>query len=254
MKRWMNLLFFSLLILSGCSSEKTEEVKNTDQKEATKQEMEVKEESQEESQKETVNQNTEEKADEQKNEEVVSSPKETPEKDDKKGKSDTADDGPYLKYRPEAGLKKEFKEGDVVLLTEQVIAADSEYVQIALTLGDSVTTQIFKWTGTEITLVFEDRDLQDHFTSILPSFQPNQNERLAGEGSVWEMINESGEADTPYGKQKNVLVIQKTSEEAAGEKTIFTRYYAPGLGMVKEDFELTGENGYKGESSLSSVE
>jgi DNA mismatch repair ATPase MutL len=262
MKKIVSIFSLILIFLTGCTSdEDVSSPKKEEEKEAAASDPAEKEEpaKEEESAKEkpAPNQETvksEESKDNVNSGENTEKPKESPENTDKKMESEQSTAGPFLEYRPETGAKKQFKEGGVVLLTENVVAANEEFVQIALTLGDSTTTQIFKWTGSEITLVYEERDLQDHSVSLLDSFKPNMNEKLLGDGAEWKLLEKSAAVQTDYGKQKNVFVIQKISNEVVDEETIFTRYYAPKLGLVKEDFELTGENGYKGESSLSSVE
>ncbi|TDL78961.1 hypothetical protein [Peribacillus frigoritolerans] len=266
MKKMLTIFSLILLLLSGCAASDEEAGKqeeNPSVTEPVEKEEPVKEETvqteppakedpaKDQEQEKVQNEESEPEAS---SEENMEKPKESPENTDKKMESEQSTAGPYLEYRPETGAKKQFKEGGVVLLTENVTAANKEYVQIALTLGDSTTTQIFKWTDSEITLVYEDRELQDHSANILDSFEPNMNEKLLGSGADWKVLEKSASVETPYGKQKNVFVIQKISNEVVGEETIFTRYYAPKLGLIKEDFELTGENGYKGESSLSSVE
>ncbi|MGG4491635.1 hypothetical protein [Metabacillus idriensis] len=257
MKKMLTIFSLILLFLSGCAANDEEAGKQEENPSAT--EPAEKEEAaeppaEEEPAKEQEKNQNEASEPEASSEENKEKPKKSPENTDKKKESEQSTAGPYLDYRPETGAKKQFKEGGAVLLTENVTAANKEYVQIALTLGDSTTTQIFKWTDSEITLVYEDRELQDHSLSILDSFEPNMNEKLLGSGADWKLLEKSAVVETPYGKQKNVFVIQKISNEVVGEETIFTRYYAPNLGLVKENFELTGENGYKGESSLSSVE
>jgi DNA mismatch repair ATPase MutL len=270
MKKMLSIFSLILLFLAGCAASEEEAGKQEEQKEKKasvtepiEKEEPVNEES-DQTQTSPKEEPDQEKAEENdqnsKGETEVSSeentekPKESPENTDKKIESEQSTAGPFLEYRPETGTKKQFKEDGVVLLTENVVAANEEFVQIALTLGDSTTTQIYKWTGSEITLVYEERDLQDHSVSLLDSFEPNMNEKLLGDGADWKLLEKSAAVETDYGKQKNVFVIQKISNEVVDEETIFTRYYAPKLGLVKEDFELTGENGYKGESSLSSVE
>jgi DNA mismatch repair ATPase MutL len=262
MKKMFSIFSLILIFLTGCTSDedasspKKEEEKETAASDPAEKEEPAKEEN---TSKEKPAQ-TQEPVKSEESKDIVNSgentekPKESPENTDKKMESEQSTAGPFLEYRPETGAKKQFKEDGVVLLTENVVAANEEFVQIALTLGDSTTTQIFKWTGSEITLVYEDRDLQDHSVSLLDSFEPNMNEKLLGDGADWKLLEKSAAVETDYGKQKNVFVIQKISKEVVDEETIFTRYYAPKLGLVKEDFELTGENGYKGESSLSSVE
>ncbi|WP_191566691.1 hypothetical protein [Metabacillus idriensis] len=247
MKKTLSVLLLFLLLISGCASNEKDENNQENKKEEMKDS-----ETKTNGSSTGTTQNEEIDQDEKKAETVQS--KVSKNEADKKTDSEKTASGPYMEYRPKEGTKKEFKEDGVVLLTEHVVAVTDEYVQIAMTLGESTTTQIYKWTGSEITLVFEDREIEDHTKNMLNSFDANLNEKLAGEEADWKMLDDSAAVETPYGKHEDVLIIQKTSNEVVNEESIFTRYYAPELGLVKEDFELTGENGYKGESSLSSIE
>lgn len=255
MKKWMFILGLTLIVAAGCSQEPEEAVQEPESEAPEQDEKpEAKSESEKESKPSEETEQSDQAKEEKEKEEASESSKEMTGNSDKKNESKNSSDGPYKTYRPKTGATKQFEEQGTVLLTETITAANDDYVQIALRLGDSTTTQIYKWIGSEMTLVYEDRELQDHTVDLLDTFEPNMNEKLLGEGADWKILDSSAAVETPYGKIENAVVIQKTSNEVVGEETIFTRYYAPGLGLVKEDFELTGENGYKGESSLSSVE
>lgn len=253
MKKWMFILGLTLIVAAGCSQEPEETVQEPES-EAPVQDEKPAAEPEKESKPSEDTEPSDQAKEEKEKEETNESSKEMTGNSDKKKESKNSSDGPYKAYRPKTGATKQFEEQGTVLLTETITAANDDYVQIALRLGDSTTTQIYKWTGSEMTLVYEDRELQDHTADLLDTFEPNMNEKLLGEGADWKLLDSSKAVDTPFGKIENAVVIQKTSNEVVGEETIFTRYYAPGLGLVREDFELTGENGYKGESSLSSVE
>ena len=78
----------------------------------------------------------------------------------------------FLQYRPEVGSKKSFTEKGELVFTEEIIAANDEYVQTLLQLGDNKTTQIYRWTKDEITLIYEDYNLEDPQKDILNEFVP----------------------------------------------------------------------------------
>jgi hypothetical protein len=157
-------------------------------------------------------------------------------------------------YRPNVGAKKTFTENGYPVFTEEVIAANDQFVQMLVQLGGNQTTQIYKWTGSEITLVFEERSLEDPKKSLLDGFEQMANpERLIGDSALWEMVENSSLEKTPYGELKDVIVVRKVTDEVVNEKTTYTRFFAPGLGLVKETYSLTGENGYSAESVLGEV-
>jgi hypothetical protein len=62
------------------------------------------------------------------------------------------------------------------------------------------------------------------------------------------------EARASSGTYEKVYLLEKITDEVQGADTIYTRYYAPGIGLVKETLEVTGENGYTGQMELASVE
>lgn len=44
--------------------------------------------------------------------------------------------------------------------------------------------------------------------------------------------------------------MKTVSDEIAGSETTLTRYYAAGHGLIKEEIEVTGENGYTSTATL----
>ncbi|WP_044747850.1 hypothetical protein [Bacillus alveayuensis] len=167
------------------------------------------------------------------------------------------EEGIFNQFKPEVGIKKVFiDDNSDIVMTEEIIAEKDDYIQILLTIGASNTTQIYKWTGDEITLVFEKINPDSPRKNILNEFKPNKDETILSnrQQTDWELIEKDTTVAVPYGEFENVYVVKKVTGEVVNEDTIYTRYYAPGVGLVKENFELTGENGYKGELSLSKVE
>jgi hypothetical protein len=70
----------------------------------------------------------------------------------------------------------------------------------------------------------------------------------------WKVINQNESVQTPYQTFTNVYVIQKITNEVEGAETIYTNYIAPGIGLIKETFEVTGDQGYSAESMLQKIE
>ncbi|MGY3715237.1 hypothetical protein ACWE42_06905 [Sutcliffiella cohnii] len=194
------------------------------------------------------------------NEEENNEEEKSVEEDDKKGNVNEEEaKAPSLLqlYMPEIGWKKSFTDGEDVILEEEIVATDNEYVQIAYTIGGNVGVSIYKWTENEITLMFEDYNIENTHTNILSSFTPMDNPEtifdLSG-NSGWEIIEENATVEVPYGAFENVYVIRKITDEVQDADTIYTRYYAPGYGLIKEIFEVTGEYAYIGETLLESVD
>jgi hypothetical protein len=166
---------------------------------------------------------------------------------------------PGLKtYQPELGAEKKFTDGEDIVLTEKVVAVNDDYVQLSIKLGGNQSIQIFKWTENEVALVYEEVSVEDSTTNLLDSFTPNINPEIlfstSGASAHWKVLETGVKVDVEYGSFDDVYVLQKVTDEVEDADTIYTRYYAPGYGLVKEIFEVTGENGYSGQTELSTVE
>nr|WP_263324808.1 hypothetical protein [Neobacillus sp. Marseille-Q6967] len=162
-------------------------------------------------------------------------------------------------YRPEVGSIKTFTENGMVVFTEEIIAANDEYVQTLLQLGDNKTTQIYRWTENEITLVFEEHNMENPQEDILNQFSPiDQFETIVNNDASkmisWKLLATEGKESVSAGEFNQVLAIQKTTDEVVDEETTYTRYYAPKMGLIKEEFHLSGENGYSAKSELEKIE
>jgi hypothetical protein len=98
-------------------------------------------------------------------------------------------------YRPEVGTIKQFTDGEDIVLTEEVIATNDQYVQLSLTLGGNQSIQVYEWTPTEIALVYEEVTVEDSKQNILDSFTPDGDREVLlstnGSETQWE-LKESG--------------------------------------------------------------
>ncbi|WP_413306997.1 hypothetical protein AA0X95_06825 [Bacillus sp. 1P10SD] len=164
-----------------------------------------------------------------------------------------------IEYRPEVGSKKSFTEKGQLIFTEEVIAANDEYVQMLLQLGDNKTTQIYRWTKDEITLIFEENNMKNPQKNILNEFEPIEKfETLlnndSSKATTWKLLESDRTETVPAGNFNHVLVIQKVTNEVVNEETTYTRYYAPKHGLIKEEFKQSGENGYTATSELEKIE
>ncbi|WP_010676941.1 hypothetical protein [Bacillus timonensis] len=178
-------------------------------------------------------------------------------KESKEVEQEEQTDEGFLLYRPEVGAKKVFTENGEVMFTEEVIATNDEYVQIVIDLGGNKTLQIYRWTKDEIALVLEENEELDPYENQLDSFNAMKDPDVFisnKENADWKVVETGVELEVPYGSFKDVYVFQKVTDEVEGADTIYTKYFAPAMGLVKDGFELTGEAGYKGESSLEKVE
>ncbi|MGM0843744.1 MAG: lipoprotein [Bacillota bacterium] len=241
MKKWVILILIAAL-LAGCSSVENEnaneETTTGDTAEDTGEGLNNDEEKQPVSESnETAAEDVEEKESEE--------PKEVENGDPDAG---------LKNYRPEVGKEYVFTDGTSEVFTETVIAENDQYIQVVRTLRGNQTLQIFDWTADEMILVYEDIEVEDPFQNVLDSFDSNISESIMGSGQVeWELVEDGVVLATEAGEFKDVTVVRKVTNEVEDAETIYTRYYAPGAGLVKEVFELTGEQGYKGEAILAEI-
>jgi hypothetical protein len=228
-----------LIGLIGCSNEQEESLQNIDHggNQVTK-----------DSEEETTNE--------------VTTPESESKTEDENEESD--DVMTLLDYRPEVGTIKKFFNQETLILTEHIIAENDEYLQRVIYLGDSPTVQVLRWTEEEVTIVHEDSDIEDPTLNILNDFESiehshtetnnNEGQTLIGEKADWTLIQSDAEVKTPVGTYKDVYIIQKVTQEIEGADTIYTYYFAPNIGLIKETFEVTGDQGYKEETILSKIE
>jgi hypothetical protein len=235
-----NLFLYLFLIISliGCSQE-VEEVQGNGQKEDNQSEKIV-ESNDETEDTEVVEEQSEE-------EEVTAIPADS-----------------YKHYRPEVGVEKKFYENDLHVMTELVIAENEEYIQRVIYLGDAPTVQVLRWTDDEVSVVYEDSEIEDPTVNILDEFESlakthtnehsNVGDVLLGQSPTWKLTESSASIEVPFGKFEKVFVISKTTKEVEDADTIYTYYLAPGLGLIKESYEVTGEQGFYAEAVLKEVE
>lgn len=166
-------------------------------------------------------------------------------------------EGNLKQYRPKVGTVRTFMNGEDEIYVQKVIAENQDYVQITIYLSGAPTTHIYKWTNNELILVYENSSPVDPDENILESFKPMEElETLINlnESSDWKLLSQSEIVSVPYDTFQHVYVIKKITDEVEGADTIYTRYFAPEVGLIKETYELTGETGYKDEANLERIE
>jgi hypothetical protein len=107
--------------------------------------------------------------------------------------------------------------------------------------------------------MYEEFNSEAPYESMLGEFVPiEQFDTLMNNDSskvtIWKLLSNDTKEAVPAGDFQNVLIIQKTTNEVVDEETIYTRYYAPKYGLIKEEFNQSGENGYSVISELEKVE
>ncbi|WP_409252037.1 hypothetical protein V1502_18390 [Bacillus sp. SCS-153A] len=249
-KKVILLLVFllSLLFLSACSSNGQEKTANN-----------VEEENQQE--------NAEKPADEDKEEEEESSNKEEvksnqdSENSEEESTEETEINTSLIDaLKPNKPVKKTFIQNDEFTLTETIVDMNDEYLQRVFQLGDMVTLQVLKWDNEVIQVVYEQSNPDSPEESILDDFAPNKEEqpmadsnRSLGDPSGWKLVSDNETVTVPYKTFEGVYSVRSKISEG-NTNTIHTVYFAPGIGMIKEVFEETGDDGYTVESVLENVE
>ncbi|RBP02764.1 hypothetical protein [Rossellomorea aquimaris] len=162
--------------------------------------------------------------------------------------------------KPDKNVVKTFENKDFSL-TETVVDHNETHVQRVFKVGEMVTLQILKWDQDAIQVVYEESNPKNVKESILDNFSPNKEalpladikRKGKGDTTRWEIISEDETVEVPYDTYENVVAVRSTVK-SGNVNTINTMYYAPGIGMIKEVYEETGDNGYKIESVLKKVE
>ncbi|NYE03619.1 hypothetical protein F4694_000338 [Bacillus niacini] len=173
--------------------------------------------------------------------------------------SESAEEG-LMVYRPKMGVKKTFIDHEnVESLTEEVVFENGDYIQSIVTIGQSPSVMIYKWNKDEISIIETIKNPDNPNNNYLDGFKEvNKQEIMISLADSlkadWKVISQNETVQTPYQTFSNVYVIQKTTNEVEGAETIYTNYFAPGIGLIKESFELTGDQGYKAESLLQKIE
>lgn len=187
----------------------------------------------------------------QKVEEKEAPPKET----EKVEKVVEIKEGNLKEYRPKVEEKRTYTNAGEEIYVHEIVAENEEFVQIIVSLSGASTTQIYRWTDNEITLIHEaaGRQSPELIEAFVPMEFPEILFHFNGQAE-WKMIEENQTITVPNGTFTNVIAIQKVTDEVARADTIYTRYFAPGMGLIKETYEVTGENGYKDEANLDKVE
>ncbi|AJD92278.1 hypothetical protein JMA_29610 [Jeotgalibacillus malaysiensis] len=159
-------------------------------------------------------------------------------------------------YQPEKGSIRVFVQDDFEIERETV-DVKGDLVQEKITFGDIKSLKVYKWTAQEISTLYSEENPADE-GSILDEFEavdaPQDIQSAGTEESGWVLASESETLSLPYGELEEVVVFTQTLvSETTDQETVFTNYYAKGLGLVKEVIEVTGENGYSTVSELSEV-
>jgi hypothetical protein len=163
--------------------------------------------------------------------------------------------GNLKEYRPKVGEKRTYTNAGEEIYVHEVIAENEEFIQITVSLSGAPTTQIYRWTNEEITLVHEMAGRQDPelIQAFVPMEFPEIFMDLNGQAE-WQLVQEDMTVTVPSGTYSDVIAIRKTTDEVVGADTIYTRYFSPGMGLIKETYEVTGEHGYKDEANLDRIE
>ena len=253
-----------IFLLSGCNEKETEEVMKENQ--STKLADSTKVNETQEVEMETENKEVETSSIPSSNGQEVetnsipsSNGQEVEQKVEKRVDQEVVQGINLLEYRPKVGSKKTFTENGEAVFTEEIIAANDEYVQALLQLGDNVTTQIYRWTKDEISLIYEEFNLDNPRQDLLNSFEPTGRYEIlvnndTNQQTDWKLVSKEGQEAVPAGNFTKVITIEKTTDEVVNEETKYTRYYAPEQGLIKEIYDVTGENGYSFISELEIVE
>jgi flagellar biosynthesis GTPase FlhF len=262
----VSLLILSMTVFTACNASSPSEKATKEEPDTTNVESETSNEDtslNEESDNSAVQEEVDEVEAEEPSEgsEEEASEEETTEEDNDTTEKEKEEVNLLLQQlKPEKNMVKTFENKDFSL-TETVVDHNETHVQRVFKVGEMVTLQILKWDQDAIQVVYEESNPENVKESILDNFSPDKEAKpLAdikhkgkGDTTRWEIISEDETVEVPYDTYENVVAVRSTVKNG-NVNTINTMYYAPGIGMIKEVYEETGDNGYKIESVLKKVE
>lgn len=255
----VSLLILSMTVVTACNASSPSEKTNKEEPDTSKVESETSNEDT------SVDEGTEDSTVEEETVEETVEPSEdaSSEEADEEDTDTTEKEEVNLliqQLKPEKNMVKTFENKDFSL-TETVVDHNDTHVQRVFKVGDMVTLQVLKWDQDAIQVVYEESNPKNPKESILNDFNPDKEAqsladiKRTGKGDTpsWEIISEKETVEVPYETYENVVAVRSTVKNG-NVNTINTMYYAPGIGLIKEVYEETGDNGYKIESVLKKVE
>jgi hypothetical protein len=82
-------------------------------------------------------------------------------------------------YRPKSGVKKIFIDHEnVQSLTEEVVFENGDYVQSIITIGQSASVVIYKWTENEISIVETVKNPDDPYKNYLEGIKEENKQEV----------------------------------------------------------------------------
>ncbi|MEH7504233.1 hypothetical protein V7152_19835 [Neobacillus drentensis] len=166
----------------------------------------------------------------------------------------------FMEFRPKVGSKKVYVDQEnVESLAEEVAYENDRYIQTIVRIGQSTSVVIYKWTSDEISIVSEVESPADPYKNYLTGIKEKSDREIllssnASAKVSWKVIGKNETVQTPFKSFNHVIAIEKTSNEVEGADTIYTYYLAPGAGIIKQLYQVTGDQGYTGVSLLQKLE
>ncbi|MGF3105064.1 hypothetical protein [Rossellomorea sp. DUT-2] len=258
----VSLLILSMTVFTACNASSPSEKTTKEEPDTTKVESETSKEDTsqtEESDNSTVQEEVEVEETQESSEDSSSEEEVASEEDNETAEKEEVN-LLLQQLKPDKNVVKTFENKDFSL-TETVVDHNETHVQRVFKVGEMVTLQILKWDQDAIQVVYEESNPKNVKESILDNFTPEKESlpladiKRKGKGDTtrWEIISEDETVEVPYDTYENVVAVRSTVKNG-DVNTINTMYYAPGIGMIKEVYEETGDNGYKIESVLKKVE
>ncbi|MBT2581295.1 hypothetical protein [Planococcus sp. ISL-109] len=160
-------------------------------------------------------------------------------------------------YMPEMGLIKNFQVEDFEI-TREVLEVSGNKVLEEITFGEAANVEVTEWTETTMNMVIDTAELEGErdisIEGLVPMNAPVAmiDEENGTEGE-WIVTSKDATLETAAGAFEDVLVVQQVlKSEASDQVTTTTRYFAPGLGFIKEE-SVVANGDDKQESVVSLV-
>lgn len=168
-------------------------------------------------------------------------------------------------YIPKEWTIKYFKgEGnEYAEYTETILSKKDGLLETYIDNGGTRSVNILDVSNNEIALVYEESEVYEYGKIDLTKVDRNATREILLKNPIkvgetfnnWKVISTNEEIQVPYGKLKNVIVIEKMTKEQDGSVSKMTEYWAKGLGRVKEEYLYSyGDSEFIIKSELERVE
>ncbi|WJE15287.1 hypothetical protein QRD89_16415 [Halobacillus sp. ACCC02827] len=157
-------------------------------------------------------------------------------------------------YMPDGPMTKTFLQNGEYEATYDIVAVKGNFVQRVITFGDMVTLQVLEWKEGSIAVVYEEYNPKDT-SNMLDTFEPVETinvlvDATKGDTDQFQIVDQKATVQSDVQTFDNVIIVRSVSQ---GGNVITLQSYAPGVGLIDEQIEDNGDNGYEVDSKLTAL-